>query len=214
MIITNCIVSLGNNALAVVTSSSVSQDSDGYRVIEVSFLQNGEEKTLQVDADALINDVDNNPFSRGSIFEYSLNFNGEIEDAKFCGLSQWDPLTWSEVKSLIQSIPTKKTGNKNFEYIGGYVVNKNGSILTLSTDFTSSTGDRVAIPETANIYTMDVTKSKVIPQVASIGEIVKCQYYVEGNYTYAEEDANTYVLIKYIDNKIVDVIAYNGFDVY
>ena len=212
MIITEITSTLGGDTLAVVTSSTTTKDADGYDVIEVSFLQNGEEKTLQVEESSYMNDIYYNCFNRGSVFEYTLNFDGEMAEAKFCGLSQMDTLTWQEVKNFTSSIPTKKTGNMVFEYIGGYVVNKNGSILTLSTDFTATSGDRVAIPTTANIYTMDVTKAKVVPKVSSIGDILKCQWYTAGNYAYTEQNCDTYVLIKYINDKIVDVIAYNGFE--
>ena len=67
---------------------------------------------------------------------------------------------------------------------------------------------------TANIYTIDVTRYKVIPKVATIDDIVPCKYYTENGVDYAEENADTYVLIKYIGDEIVDVIAYYGFAPY
>ena len=58
---------------------------------------------------------------------------------------------------------------------------------------------------------MDVVKSKVAPLATTIGDVVACKYYTENGYDYAEEGADTFVLIKYIDKEIVDVIAYYGF---
>ena len=215
LVITSDSISIADgSALALVTGSVISTNKEGDRVITVTFLQNGEEKTLSLDAEAAINDPDNNPFTRGSIFEYSVNAESEIDDAKFCGTNA-TVFGWADVEAKAASnnkFATKKTGNADFTYIAGYVVAKNGSTLTLATTFDAASGDRVAIPSTANVYVMDVTKSKVIPQVAAIGDVVACKYYTENNTNYAEEDANTYVLIKYVDKEIVDVIAYYGFD--
>ena len=57
---------------------------------------------------------------------------------------------------------------------------------------------------------MDVTKSKVIPAVAAIGDVTKVVYNAANNEL--DENEDTYVLIKYVDKEIVDVVAYKGFN--
>lgn len=235
LVITSDSISIADgSALAIVLGSIVKTNEEGDRVLSVTFLQNGEEKTLDVDAEAAINDPDavNPVFPRGAVFEYSVNSEGFIDDAKFCGLSQTDVLTWQEVKAAAGSIATKWSSsadyaNGGFQYIGGYVVAKNGSTLTLANAFDAASGDRVAIPSTANVYTMDVTKTKIQPKATAIGDVVALKYYKQfyTDNTYAtvsntqtsfydaiaEEEADTFVLIKYVDKEIVDVIAYYGF---
>ena len=213
VIITNIVAEsiIGGDTLAIVTGSTITTNEEGKNVISVSFLKDKAEETLIVDANSKINDVENNMFKRGSVFDYVLNSKGEISEAVFCGLSQEDVLTWQEVKANADTIPTKKTDDTYYTYIGGYVVRKSGSTLIISNSFNATSGDKVNIPSTANIYTMDVVKSKVAPLATTIGDVVACKYYTENGYDYAEEGADTFVLIKYIDKEIVDVIAYYGF---
>lgn len=211
LIITEKTKIMGEDAVAIVERATNTINEEGYKVNSVTFLQNGETLTLNVGADSPINNPENSMFKRGALFEYTVNEKGEINDAKFCGLSQTDVLTWQEVKANTATIATKKTENAPFSYIGGYVVAKSGSVFTLSNSFNAETGDRVTIPSTANIYTMNVARSKIQPTSTSISDIVACKYYTEGDYDYAEEECDTFVLIKYIGKEITDVIAYYGF---
>ncbi len=215
MIITAIATNGGNDSLAIVTKSSIQKNSNNEDVIAVTFLKDGEDQTLLVDADSDINDIENNPFVRGSLFEYCLNFDGEIEEAAFCGTYDSIAFTPANVKAAADAgdvFKIQKLGNMKFEYIAGYVVGKSGSTLILNTDFATHNGYKILIPQDANIYTIDFSKAKIVPEVASIGDIVACKYYTDGNYAYAEKYADTYVLIKYINDVIVDVIAYTGFE--
>lgn len=213
VVITSDSISIADgSALALVTGSVISTNEDGDRVIRVTFLQDGESKTLDVDAEADINDVDENPFTRGAIFEYSVNAAGDIDDAEFCGTGA-TAFGWADVFAKSESaekFATKKTGNADYTYIAGYVVAKSGSTLTLATSYAAESGDRVAIPSSANIYVMDVTKSKVIPEAKAIGDVTKVVYNAANNEL--DENEDTYVLIKYVDKEIVDVVAYKGFN--
>ena len=58
---------------------------------------------------------------------------------------------------------------------------------------------------------MDVTRTKITPAKASIGDVTKVRTYTDDDgKDYLEEDEDTYVIIKYVDKTIVDVVAYKG----
>ncbi len=202
---------MGGDTVAVVKNSYYTVDEEGCKIISVNFLQNGEGISLSVDANAEINNLESNMFEKGAVFEYTVNANGKINNAKFCGLLQTDVLTWQEVKANAETIVTIKTQDEPVTYIGGYVIDKIGSAITLSNQFNAVSGSKIDIPLTANVYIIDVARTRINPIADNIGSIVACKYYTENGYDYAEDGEDTFVLIKYIGDEITDVIAYYGF---
>ena len=216
MVITDDAIRIGGkDSLAVVVGTSVQPNKNNEKVIAVTFLQDGEEQTLLVDADSDINDIENNPFERGGLFEYSLNAEGEIERVEF-GIKAGEVVyTPYDVVANRASADTARDTDKKIDYINGYVVAKNGSILVLNNRFAElvdgryedvTNGDRILITEGANIYTMDLSKTKVVPAVDAIGAITACNQY-DGA---AQKDQDTYVVVKIVDNRVTDVVVYNN----
>ena len=216
MVITDDAIRIGGkDSLAVVVGTSVQPNKNNEKVIAVTFLQDGEEQTLLVDADSDINDIENNPFERGGLFEYSLNAEGEIERVEF-GIKAGEVVyTPYDVVANRASADTARDTDKKIDYINGYVVAKNGSILVLNNRFAElvdgryedvTNGDRILITEGANIYTMDLSKTKVVPTVDAIGAITACNQY-DGA---AQKYQDTYVVVKIVDNRVTDVVVYNN----
>ena len=209
IVITSDSISIADGTgLALVTGSVLATNEEGDKFVRVTFLQNGEEKTLTVDAEAEINEVAN--FPRGAIFEYSVNAEGFIEAAEFAkaegvSFAPADVQTAAKAGDVFKTAFDKEDNSK-VQYIGGYVVAKNGSTLSLATSYAEDKGARVAIPASANVYVVDVTKTKIVPAIAAIGDVTKVSY-KNGE---LDKNEDTYVVIKYVDKEIVDVIAYKG----
>lgn len=216
IVITNDTATVGGkDSLAVVVGTSVQLNSNSEKVIAVTFLQNGEEKTLLVAEDADANDIENNPFERGGLFEYSLNADGDIEKVEF-GIKGGEVVyTIDDVIANKASDDTVRNTDKKIDYVNGYVVAKSGSMLVLNNKFAElvdgnyedvTNGDRLVITEGANIYTMDLSKTKVVPAVDAIGAITACNQYGGA----AQKDQDTYVVVKIVDNRVTDVVVYNN----
>ena len=207
--------------LAIVTKSLTVTNEEGDQEVQVHFIQNGEEKFLNVDAEDC--SLTANDFAKGAIFEYSTNAKGKIDVAKFNTLLK--PLKIASVKSTVTN--TAKPNNEPFKYLGGYVVAKSGAAIVVAqpsdhdTDpatadviwevedgkkVVNKAGTKVAIPESANITYIDANRSTIKPVAASIGDIQAVK--VDPTTGAFEEDCETYVVIKYLDNAIVDVVVY------
>ena len=199
--------------LAVVTKALTVTNEEGDQEVQVHFIQNGEEKVLNVDAEDC--SLTSDDFAKGAIFEYSTNAKGKIDEAKFN--TTLKPLKISAVKATVTN--TTKPNNEDYKYLGGYVVAKSGAAIVVAQPtggviwevedgkkVVNKAGTKLAIPETANITYIDANKSTIKPVVASIGDIQAVK--VTPDTGAFEEDCETYVVIKYIDNAIVDVVVY------
>lgn len=201
-----------DTTLAVVTNALKVNNAEGNSCVKVTFLQDGAEKSLLTDSDE---NFDYTDFEKGMIFNYSVNGKDEIDEIDIVAkIANVDAGKDADGNAFAQ----KRTENSDYCYVGGYVVAKNSSTLTLNTDFAAETGTRLAVPSSANIYYIDVTKDKIKPTVASIGDITACKVYYDDADTsksnpIAEEDCNSYIVGKYVDKTLVDVVVYYGFDI-
>ncbi len=206
--------------LAIVTKSLTVTNEEGDQEIQVHFIQNGEEKVLNVDAEDCTLSI--SAFEKGAIFEYGTNAEGKIDEVKFDTAA--NPLKIANVKTVTN---TTKPNNEDYKFLGGYVVAKSGAAIVVAqpTDgdndaltpdaiweiedgkkVVNKAGTKLAIPESANITYIDAGKSTIKPVAASIGDIQAVK--VDPTTGDFEEDCETYVVIKYIDNAIVDVVVY------
>lgn len=214
----------GNNT-AVILAVRDTKNAESEDVKEIDIYQSGEKVTLQVEYDNM-NDSFVSKLERGAYLDYAVNAQGYIDEATV--------VTVADVKG--GSYALKRPDDKPAScYVGGYVVDASSSAVVLNTTFKGAiagtvdgykavtNGQRLAIPANANVYYIDTTKTRIIPELAGIGDIVACQSYQEFVDTdgdtvedtmvvKAEKGANTFVVMKYIENTIVDVIIYYGFD--
>ncbi len=204
-----------NDALAIATKVMTAKDSDGYDVVQITFLQNGEEKTLYTTNDLYTNA---RGMAKGDVFEYGVDAAGNIEAITFAGVNN-DVLapTYAEITGITNTDAVSYT--TAFGYAGGYVTGKDASRriqikdeATLAADIqnnTNSAASRHSIADDANVYVIDLTKTNITPVVAAYGDIQTT--YADPNGQISDSDRDTYVVLKYVKGVVTDVVVYKGF---
>ena len=216
IVVTNHPVDIGtDDSLAVVTKVMTAKDADGYDIVQITFLQNGEEKTLYTTPELY---ESAKGITKGSLFEYSLNGNGCIDGIDFANLGNGAyPLPTTGYIAEFGTEPSAYTDETG--YAEGFVVVKDASRriqikseATLVSDVqngTNSVASRHAIADYANVYVIDLTKSTIKPVFGAYGDIQTT--YADPNGHISDTDRDTYVLIKYVKGVATDVVVYKGF---
>ena len=204
-----------NDALAIATKVMTAKDKDGYDIVQITFLQNGEEKTLYTTNDLYSNA---RALAVGDVFEYGVDAAGNIEAITFNGTDN-DVLTttYAEITGIGNTDAISYT--TPFGYAGGFVTAKDASRriqikseATLVNDVQNglnSAASRHSIADDANVYVIDLTKSTIKPVVAAYGDIQTT--YADPNGQISDSDRDTYVVIKYVKGVVTDVVVYKGF---
>ena len=201
------------SALAIVTGSRDTIDEDGNDVVSVTFLQAGEEKTLIVDPESVkTSALTTADFAKGVVFEYGVNAKDYIDDIKFVATFN-DKTLAGDIKV---SYSTDRVANSDFCYVAGWVVSKSGSTIGIAASATTDADNLINIDGVKNVYAIDATATRIKPVLSSIGDITKTIQLKDslGNITGVDsvdgDEITTYVLIKYVEKTIVDIVVVNG----
>ncbi len=201
------------SALAIVTGSRDTVDEEGNDVVSVTFLQNGEEKTLFVDPESTkTSSLSTANFAKGVVFEYGVNAKDYIDDVKF--VAEFNDKTLTGDVKVVAGLD--RVANSDYCYVAGWVVSKSGSTIGLAGSATAEAANLINIDGVTNVYAIDATASKIKPVLSSIGDITKTIQLKdkEGNITGVDsvdgDKITTYVLIKYVEKTIVDIVVING----
>lgn len=201
------------SALAIVTASRDTIDEDGNDVVSVTFLQAGEEKTLIVDPESVkTSALTTADFAKGVVFEYGVNAKDYIDDVKFVATFNDKTLAGNvKVAAGLDRVP-----NSDFCYVAGWVVSKSGSTIGLAGSATAEAANLINIDGVTSVYAIDATASRIKPVLSSIGDITKTIQLKDkdGNITGVDavdgDYITSYVLIKYVEKTIVDIVVING----
>lgn len=165
-------ITQGSN-LAIATKVMATQNANYEDVQNITFIQNGITKTLTTT-------IDIPEIKAGDVFEYAVNENGEI---------------YAIATDFETTSDYKFDGGKE-QYVYGVVYSKSANrVITIGDN-----KDAHAIPNDANIYLVDTTKTRNNITVSSYGEIREYSDYVE-------EDKYA-VFMKYYNDEITDVVIY------
>ncbi len=204
---------LDSSSLAIVTASRDTVDEEGNDVVSVTFLQNGEEKTLIVDPEsAKTSSLTTADFTRGVVFEYGVNARDYINDIIFVAEFNDKTLTGDvKVAAGLNRVP-----NSDYCYVAGWVVSKSGSTIGLAASATAKAANLISIDGVTSVYSIDATASKIKPVLSSIGDITKTIQLKDkdGNITGVDsvdgDYITSYILMKYVEKTIVDIVVNNG----
>ncbi len=201
------------SALAIVTASRDTIDEEGNDVVSVTFLQAGEEKTLIVDSESVkTSALTTADFAKGVVFEYGVNAKDYIDDVKFVATFNDKTLAGDvKVTAGLDRVP-----NSDFCYVAGWVVSKSGSTIGLAGSATAEAANLINIDGVTSVYAIDATATRIKPVLSSIGDITKTIQLKDkdGNITGVDsvdgDYITSYVLIKYVEKTIVDIVVING----
>ncbi len=223
MVVTNAGKQLGeSSSLAIATKVMTAKNADGDTVAQITFIQDGEENTLLTSTDLNTTTVVNN-LIKTSIFEYSVNAEGDIDEIGFgdgVGLSYTEGFAYTDIhaaKSLINTVAPSYT--QAVGYAMGFVTGKDAgakrlqikSIDTINgANYATTPADRHAV-EGANIYLVDLTKTNKTAVVAAFGDIQITNVNEYNSYKIDDTERDTFVVIKYVKGVATDVIVYKGF---
>ncbi len=188
-------VASGSN-LAVATKIMAAQNADYEAIYNVTFLQNGETKTLATTAD--VAGIIASKMAAGVVFEYSVNEEGAI-NAIALGTAK-DAAWAGDVATLNNNGSNFVFNGAKEQYVFGVVYAKtNNRVLAIG-----AAQDTHAIAADANFYLVDLTKAKNNVSVSSFAEIRKFNALGGTDYDYA-------VFMKYFNDEITDVVIYKGY---
>ena len=189
-------VASGSN-LAVAVKLMSAQNADFEDIYNVTFLQNGEAKTLATTADVASILAAKN-VTAGDVFEYSVDAEGAI-NAIALGTNK--DVAWNGSLAALAANGSAFTFNGGKEqYVYGTVYAKtNSRVLAIG-----AAQDTHAVSADANFYLVDLTKNvKNRVSVASFAEIRKYNALGGTDYDYA-------VFMKYYNDEITDVVIFKG----
>ncbi len=171
VIINNIVGGIADNApLAVLVNNKTVQYNDEV-VNALTFLSEGKEITLYTSVD-----YDGALPVRGEVFEYSTNEDGDIDIIN--------------ININTETIVDNKIVDVNAEI----VEDKVGNVITLADS------GKVNISKIENIYLVDLDKSKIVPEIGAIGDIIKSRE--------SEGDVCVKAYIKYVDEKPFEMVVY------
>lgn len=212
IMITDVSVVVGeSSSLAVITGVGNSK-VDGDNVYRISFYQDGEEVTMNTTAD-LYNELDSSTLVKGAIFGYAES-NDEITDMELLGI---DAVNYTDFEGMVEagelSHIYNSSSNDKAQYVFGVVYRKDASrnIQIGAYDGGGNNLARHRIPDSANIYMVDLNKSTSSSSrvtVASYGDIQATYIDPTGN---IDREQDYSVFIKYYNDEITDVIVYKGY---
>lgn len=201
-------VASGSN-LALITKVMSAQNAEYEDIFNITFLQNGEVKTLattaelcnlitaQYDGDAAI--------AAGDVFEYSVDEDGVMNAIALGNKDgdQWDgSLAALEAYDYIYEL----NGDKE-QYVFGVVYGKNNNrVVTIGADINATRTHAIAAD--ANFYLVDLTKAKNNISVSSYAEFRAYKETPEGAVIVDNDYA---VFMKYYNDEITDVIIIKGY---
>ena len=211
LVITNDGATVGaDKNLAVVLKAMTANNANGERVINLTFLQGGEEKTL-----ATTEDVANTvTFTKGDVFEYSTDASGAIDKVA-------NQRTIASLKnSALGQAWDETPGAAKAQYVFGAVYAKNAGsrTVTLAQYNTNAVTvnnaiaalGRNIIPEDAVITVIDCAKSNTAANKVVAGAFgdIQATRWIGTN---VDEYSDYAVLIKYYKEEVVDVVVYKNF---
>ncbi len=203
-----------DECFAVVTKVMTAKDADSYDVVQITFIQGGEENTLWTTPELY---ESAKSITKGSLFEYSLDEDGRINKIDFANLGNGAyPLPTAGYVAEFGAEPSAYTDETG--YAEGFVTAKVASRriqikdeATLVADIrngTNSAAYRHSL-DSANVYIIDLTKTNITPEIAAFGDIQAT--YVDADGMISDTDRDTYVLIKYVKGVATDVVVYKGY---
>ena len=171
VIVNNIVSGIADNApLAVLVNNKTVKYNDEI-VNALTFLSEGKEITLYTAVD-----YDGKLPVRGEVFEYSTNEDGDID------IIDTDINTETVVD------------NKIIDVNAEIVEDKVGNVITLADS------GKVNISKIENIYLVDLDKSKIVPEIGAIGDIIESRD--------SEGDVCVKAYIKYVDEKPFEMVVY------
>ncbi len=210
VILTNAAAQVGEaDCLAVITKVMTAKNAEGYNVVQFTFLQDGEEKTYATTNDLYTSSLANTV--KGSLMEYSLNADGEIDEIGFAGGTSIFglPVASPYTATFGVAAPSYTVAAG---YVEGFVVSKDASKRLQIQDIANVANTTAAYRHSvdgANVYVVDLTKTNITPVEAAYGDIQAT--YVDPNGKISDADRDTYVVIKYVKGVAKDVVVYKGF---
>ncbi len=178
--------------IAVFVKSALVKNTEGVTVSQLSFYQNGELVEMMGDSQSVANGL-----NTGDVFEYDKNAKGEITSVTPISLDYED---WA--------YPEYDSGQK-VNYVYGQVYDRTTTSVKLG-GFASDNWDTHIIPDTANVYMVDYSGTKVTVSVSSIKDVTKNRY-TNAGVLYDEDDADNFmVCIKYNEDDVIGVVIYKN----
>ncbi len=197
--------------LAVVLKAMTANNANGERVINLTFLQGGEEKTLATTEDV----AGTYTFNKGDVFEYSTDASGAIDK-----VANQTAIASLKNSALLQAWD-ETPGAPKAQYVFGAVYAKNAGSRTItlaqynvnavSVNNAINALGRNIIPDDAVVTVIDCAKSNTAANKVVAGAFGDIQATRWINATTVDEYSDYAVLIKYYKEEVVDVVVYKNF---